>query len=247
MLELLAKLRWETGRQNKQVREQGFIPAVLYGHEVKNALLSVNEQDFKKIYKETGASTLIKLKISNGEQSIEGGNERVVLIQDTAKNPVNDRIIHIDFNQVKMDEETTVNIPLVFIGKSIAVEREGGVLVKSIQSIEVSALPQNLPKQIDVDISVIKTFNDSIHIKDLKISENIKIEAKPDDIIASVVPPRTSAELEGLEQAPVEKTEEVEVEKKGKEKEEEGQEEGQEKGGSASEEKAPASGGGGNE
>ena len=244
MLELLVKLRQETGKQNRRVRKQGFIPAVLYGREAKNALFSVNEQDFKKIYKEAGGSALVKLKISNGEQNIEGGNERVVLIQDTAKDPVSDRVIHIDFNQVKMDEETTVEVPLVFAGESMAVEREGGVLVKNIRSVEVKALPQDLPKQIEVDISIIKSFDDNLCVKDLKIPENVKIEAKPDDIIASVVPPRTSAELEGLEQAPVEKTEEVEVEKKGKEKEEADQQEEKEP---VSEEKTSASGGGGNE
>ena len=108
-----------------------------------------------------------------------------------------------------------------------------------------------MPKEIEVDISAIKSFSDNIRIKDLKIPENVKILANSEDIIASVVPPRTSEELEALEQAPTEKVEEIEVEKKGKEKQEEGQEEeqkeGQEKSGPASEEKAPASSGGGNE
>lgn len=247
MLELSVKIRKETGHKNKKIREQGFVPAVLYGREVENALFSVNSQDLKKAYKEAGASALIKLKIKDAKEE----NERVVLIQDTAKDPVNGEIIHVDFNQVKMDEEATVEVSLVFTNKSIAVEREGGILVKNIQAVEVKALPQDLPKEIEVDISAIKSFSDNIRIKDLKIPENVKILANSEDIIASVVPPRTSEELEALEQAPTEKVEEIEVEKKGKEKQEEGQEEeqkeGQEKSGPASEEKAPASSGGGNE
>lgn len=243
MLELLVKTREGTGRKNKKIREQGFIPAVLYGREVENLLLSVNGQDFKKIYEKVGASVLVNLKISNGGKE----DERVVLVQDTAKDVVNGKIIHIDFNQIKMDEETEVEVPLIFVGESIAVEREGGVLVKNIQSIEVKALPQNLPKQIEADISIIKSFDNSIRVKDLKIPENVKVTASLEDIVASVVPPRTSEELEELKQAPTEKIEEVEVEKKGKEAQEEIQEETQEKDGSAPKEKPSASGGGGNE
>jgi len=239
MLELLVKIRKETGYQNKQVRKQGFIPAVLYGHGVENALFSIDRQDFKKVYKEAGASALIKLKITGDEQDAKNGNERVVLIQDTAKDPVSGEVIHIDFNQVKMDEEAVVEVALVFVNKSVAVEREGGTLVKNIQAIEVKALPQNLPKEIEVDVSIIKSFDDNFYVKDLKISGDVKILANLDDIIASVVPPRTSEELEELDQTPTEKVEEVEVEKKGKEK----QETDEENVSSASEEKTPASGG----
>lgn len=234
MLELLARIRKEKSGQNKRIRKQGLVPAVLYGRGIKNALLCVDSQDLKKAYKEAGTSALIKLKIKDVKEE----NERVVLIQDVANNPVNGKIIHVDFNQVKMDEKVTVEVSLVFVNKSTAVKREGGVLIKNIQSIEIRALPQDLPKEIEVDISAIKSFEDNIRVKDLKISENVEILANQEDVIASVVPPRTSAELEELQQAPTEKIEEVEVEQKGKEKGEAVQ--GKE--GSVSEEKTSAKG-----
>ncbi len=216
MLELLVKLRKEIGAKNKQVREQGFIPAVLYGQKIKNLNLSVKYQDFERIYKEAGESTLIKLKIAKDKEK-----ERTVLIHDIAKDPVSGKFIHIDFNQVRMDQTTTVEVPLVFIGKSEAIERDGGVLIKSIQAVEAEALPQNLPNEIEVDISVLKTFDDNIYIKNLKVSDKVKLTADSEDLIASVIPPRTKEELEELEEAPEEKIDEVEVEEKGKEKEEE--------------------------
>jgi len=217
MLELLAKLRQTTGRANTKLRKQGFIPAVLYGQKVKNLVLTVKELDFKKIYQEAGESTLIKLRI-------EGEKERTVLIHDIARDPVNDRVIHIDFNQVKMDEKIVVEVPLVFIGQSGAVDKDEGVLIKSIQSVEVEALPTNLPHEIEVDISVLKTFDDNIYIKNLKLPEKVEIKANPDDVIASVIPPRTQEELEALEETPTEEVEDIEVEEKGKD-EEEGKEE----------------------
>ena len=214
MLELLSKLREETGAKNKQVREQGFIPAILYGYKINNLNLSVNYMDFEKTYKKAGESTLIKLKIKGDKKE-----ERTVLIYDVAKDPVTGKFIHIDFNQVRMDQKTTVEVSLVFIGKSEAVERDRGVLVKSIQAVEVEALPQDFPNEIEVDISVLKTFDDSICIKNLKVSDKVKLIADPEEVVASVMPSRTDEELEKLEEAPEEKVDEVEVEEKGKDKE----------------------------
>ena len=223
MLELLAKLR-QAGRKNGQFRKQGFIPAILYGRKIKNLALLVKEQDFEKIYEEAGESTLIKLKIGDDKDE-SSKKDRAVLIHEVAKDPVNDKAIHIDFQQVRMDEIITVEVSLVFVGQSAAVESEDGVLIKSIQAIEVEALPQDLPHEIEVDISSLKTFDDSIYVKDLKLSDKVKVTTNLDDVIASVIPPRTSAELEELEEAPAE-AEEAEVEEKGKtEESEEGVEE----------------------
>lgn len=217
MLELSAELRSETGRANKQVRKQGLIPAILYGQKVKNVALSVKEPDFEKLYQEAGESTLIKLKIG-GEQ--DKAKQRIVLIHEVAKDPVSGKPIHIDFYQVKMDKVISVEVPLVFVGQSAAVEKEEGVLIKNIQQLEVEALPQDLPHEITVDISSLKTFEDNIYVKDLQIPDKVKLTASPDEVVASVIPPRTKAELEELEEAPAEKVEEVEVEEKGKAKEE---------------------------
>jgi len=219
MLKLLVKLCQETGRRNKIIRKQKLIPAVLYGHKIKNLNLSVKEQDFKKVYKQAGESTLIKINIKTDKDEKE--KERIVLIYNTEKDPVSDEVIHIDFYQVKMDQEISIEVPLVFINKSDAVETDKGVLIKNLQVVEVEALPQDLPSEIEVDISVLKTFNDNIYIKDLKIPEKSKIKNNPEDSVASVIPPRTKAELENLEEAPVEKTEEVEKDDKKPEKEEE--------------------------
>lgn len=216
MLELSVKTREEAGVRNKQIRKEGYVPAVLYGPGVKNLNLTINANDLDKIYKEAGESTLIKLKIKASSKDDHAVQDRVVLIKDMARDPVTDRAIHVDFNQVKMDKEITVEVPLVFIGQSKAVEQDNGVLLKNIQTIEVEALPQELPHEIEVDISVLQTFEDRIYIKDLKVSDKVKLAANSDDMVASVIPPRSEEELEELEETPTESVDEVEVEEKGK-------------------------------
>jgi len=212
MLELLVKTRSELGRNVKKVREQNFIPAVLYGHKIKNLNLYIDYDTFEKIYKEAGESTLIKLKIKDAETN----KERVVLIHDLTKDVVTDKFLHIDFKQIKMDELIKVEVPLVFIGESEAVKSEGGILVKNIHEVEIEALPQDLIHEIEIDISSLKTFDDNILIKDVKIPDNVKLTADPEDSIVSVTMPRTQEELEELEETPTESVEEVDVEEKGK-------------------------------
>jgi large subunit ribosomal protein L25 len=206
MLELKVKTRQAKGRQNEKLRKQGTIPAVLYGHKIKNLLLEVRAADFDKIYKQAGESTLLKLKIEGEDK------EKVVLIYDTEVDPVNEKTIHIDFYQVKMDEALKTEVPLVFIGESPLIKNEGGVLVKNIQHLEIEALPQDLIHNIEVDTSILRTFDDNIRVKDLKIPEKVKISANPEEMVAVVIPPRTQQEIEGLEEKPaVEGIEEIKV------------------------------------
>lgn len=220
MLELSVKIRPEAGR-NKALRKQGLVPAVLYGHKVKNLNLMVDEVELSRIYKKAGENTLVKLKIAGEDKKME---ERMVLIQDAVKDPVHGSFVHLDFHQVRMNEAITAEIPLVFVGQSEVVEREGGLLVKALQHIEVEALPQDLPHEIEVDISPLNTFDDKIVIKDLKIPAGVKVKTEEEDVVASVVPPRTQEELEAIEEKPEENLEEVKVEKE-EEKEEEKQQE----------------------
>lgn len=204
MLELSAKIRAQKGRGLNQLRKQGLIPAVSYGQKTKNLSLMVDAQDFEKIYQQTGQSTLIKLKAED--------KEKIVLIHDIQKDPVTDKVIHIDFYQVRMDRLLKTEVPLVFVGESPAVQAEGGVLIKNIQKVEIEALPKDLPREIEVDISSLKTFDDNIYIKNLSLPEGVKIITEAEEVVASVIPPRAEAELEELEKAPEEKVEEVKVE-----------------------------------
>jgi large subunit ribosomal protein L25 len=207
MLELNAKIRETLGKKVKSLRKEGIIPAVFYGPKTKSIPLEIDYSEFEKIYKEAGESTVVKLKVKDKEKKEEVKN---VLIYDVAKNPVSDKFIHIDFYQVRMDKLITTEVSLVFKGESPVVEVEEGVLVKNITEVEVEALPVNLPREIEVDISILETFDDLIYIKDLKVSEGVKILAEPEEVVASVIPPRSEEELAALEEEVEEKVEEVE-------------------------------------
>ncbi|OGZ34084.1 MAG: hypothetical protein A2Y98_03360 [Candidatus Portnoybacteria bacterium RBG_19FT_COMBO_36_7] len=203
MFEIKATPRQELGRKTNKQRKAGQIPAVIYGHGVKSEPLYVNAKDFIKVYSEAGESSLITLEV--------GGKNRNVLIHDVARDPLGEEFLHVDFYQVKMDEKIKAEVPLNFIGESLAVKAEAGVLVKNIKEVEIEALPKDLPHHIDVDISALENFEDHIFVKDINVPGGVKIIADENEIVASVIPPRSEEELAALEEKVEEKVEEVKV------------------------------------
>jgi len=188
MIKLKAKIRQETGRKTDVLRDSGRIPAVVYGHKIKNILVDIDEKEFSNVLRSAGESSLVEL-------NIEGDKEkRPVLVHEIQKDPVTDKIIHIDFFQASLTEEVEVEVPLVIEGVSLAVKDLGGTLVKNISELKVKALPQNLPHEIKVLIDSLNTFEDHILVKDLPLPPNVKVAEKPDEIVASVVPPENVEE-----------------------------------------------------
>lgn len=180
------------GRKTNKGRRDGLVPAVVYGRGIESKNVWVKLLDFKRLIKKSGESTVIDLVIDKKDN-------RNVLIYDTQKDPVRDNFIHIDFFQVKMDEEIETEVELEYAGESQAVKAMGGVLVKSLDMVEVRCLPADLPAGIEVDISVLKTFEDRICVGDLKISKKVKVEIDPETVVALVVPPRSEDEMSALE------------------------------------------------
>jgi len=189
------------------MKAQGKIPAVVYGPNVKNASLEVDEKEFKKVFRQAGESSLIELVLEK--------EKRPVLVNSIQKDPVSGNIIHIDFFQASLKEEVEVAVPLVFLGSAPAEKDLGGTLNKNILEIEVRALPQNLPHEIAVNIDALKTFEDHILVKDLVLPKDVKAIKNPDEIVASVLPPqKVEEELAAEIKENVEDIEKVEKPKK---------------------------------
>lgn len=210
-MELTVQKREILGKKVKSLRNQNFIPAELYGHDLKNIHLSIPAKDFSRLFRETGESTVINLVL---------GKEKLpVLIHDVQKNLLTEDISHIDFYQVRMDEKITAAVPLEFIGEAPAIKEKGGVLIKAVHELEVEALPGDLPRNIPVDLSLLSDIGADIYIRDLKIGGKVKILAHPETVIATV-----AEEKEEVEEKPV-SVEEVKVKseekKEGKEEKEE--------------------------
>jgi len=212
MEEILAQKREFVGKKLKSLRKKGFVPAILYGPEISPSIpLQVKKEELEEIVKKIGSSSMINLNFE--------GKKYSVLIHEIQRDPITEEIVHVDFFQPSLKEEIEAKVPLVFEGVAPAVKELGGTLVKNVSEIEIKCLAKNLPKEIKVDISKLKTFEDTILVKDLKVPPKVKILRNPNDILAFVSPPEKVEEELGK---PIEeRVEEVEkIEKKEKEEEE---------------------------
>ena len=207
MLTLKAETR-NTESDLTDIRKAGKIPAVFYGKKEASTPISIPQIDFLKVWKEAGESSVITLETPDGSKD--------TLIQDVDIDPISGAPRHADFYVFDKDHKLEIELPIEFVGVAPAVKDLGGILVKVVHELSISALPKDLPHNISIDISSLKTFEDQILAKDIPLPKGVEITINPEDVIALVSAPREEKEEE---LAPVDLSE-IEVEKKGKEESE---------------------------
>jgi large subunit ribosomal protein L25 len=190
------------------LRKGGEIPAVFYGMGKETTSISVPLVEFKKVWREAGESSAIKIEML--DKNID------VLIHEVQVDPITDEPIHIDFLVIDMKKKIRVNVPLLFEGISNAVKSGIGNLVKVLHEVEIEALPSDLPHNLLVDISKLETLDDQVFVSDIKLPAGVVVINEQTEVVVSVVEQVEEKE----EVAPVDLSA-IEVEKKGK-KEEEG-------------------------
>lgn len=202
---LEAKVRNIFGRKVKALRKQGMIPANVFGPNTKSQAITLDSTSFTKLFQDAGETTLIDLKIDS-EKTV-----RPILISNIHQDPVTGDILHADLHQVDLKSKTTAEVPVVTTGKSPATEK-GGILVMLRNSIEVEALPADLPENIEVDISSLLEIGDSILAKDLNVNRTkLTLEIDEEEPIVTVQEPEEEPE-EPEETEEAEASEETEKE-----------------------------------
>lgn len=179
---LAAASRSVTGKAVAQLRRQGQLPAVVYGHGTASETVTLDAHEFDLLRRHAGASTLVEL-------AVDGGTPRPVLVHGIQVHPISRRPIHVDLFAVRMTEELTVEVPLVGTGTAPAVEL-GGTLVHPVSSVKVRALPADLPESLTYDLSRLDSYDATITAADLVAPDGVTIQADPADVIARVLAPR---------------------------------------------------------
>ncbi|MBN2333587.1 MAG: 50S ribosomal protein L25 [Deltaproteobacteria bacterium] len=162
----------------KQIRRDGFIPAVLYGSDHENTTLAVAERELARLFKEHGYSTLVSLGGAGSE-----GDEKLAIIKDVQYHPVSGRVIHLDFYGIRIGVPIDVEVPLVFEGKAIGISK-GGVLQPARRTLVIKCLPREIPEHITIDVANLDV-GDAIHVHDLDI-EGIEFVAPVNFTIVTV-------------------------------------------------------------
>ena len=221
-IEFTAEIREGKGKKiTRKLRQNDYIPAILYGYGIEPLLLKLKRKGTERIIRHLESHNVM------GDLLIEknGKKEKVkVVLKEVQVDPVKERILHLDFYQVRMDKPITLTIPLHFTGEAPGIEK-GGILDEEMREITIECLPKDVPDFIKVDISSLD-IGETLLVKDIKTDEKIKILEDEDKVVVSILAPRAVEVEEEEEKEGEEVQEEPEViteekaEERRKEKEE---------------------------
>ncbi len=202
--------REETGKiATRRLRRNGLTPGVIYGKNIKKAIpLSFKVDELKKMLKNSGKGLNLVIKFRSEDPEL---NDKLAMVKDYAIDPLSREVQHVDFWEVSLATRTRVKVHVELTGKPVGVTM-GGILDHITREIEVECLPADIPDKITVDVTGLR-IGHSIHVKDIKLKEGIKILTDPETTIAAI----SAVKEEVAPAAPAGETLEPEVIKKGKE------------------------------
>jgi large subunit ribosomal protein L25 len=178
---LKATTRDTSGKKTRFLRREGITPTHLFGHNLKSLALQCNTNELKQVIGQVGTTTLFNLGIDGEKRT------RKVLIREIQTDPLGRQILHVDFYQIKMTEKLKVEVPLVLSGEAPAMKIKGRSLQQSLNVLNIECLPDKLPHEIEVDLSLLTELGQSIHVKDLKLSADITVSNDPEQLIVKVI------------------------------------------------------------
>ena len=185
---LRAEPREIHGKKVKRLRREGLVPGVVYGPVVSETVsVSVNRREFERFFSRNGHSTIVSLEWDGGKQP--------VLVREVQIDPVTRAPLHVDFFAPNMRVVLRQFVPIMLQHAG----DHAGVLQNVLTEVEVEALPDNLPHQLDVDISHLVSVGDTIHVSDVTLPADVTLITDGEELIASLVPEAVEEEPEAVE------------------------------------------------
>ena len=198
---LKASRRTAMGRNAvKKVKAAQAVPAILYGSGVEPTPLQLERRAIDNVLAHAvGENILVNLEIEDGGKS--GG--RLALINEVQHHPVNQSVLHVDFQAVSMNETLVAEVVIEPTGEAAGVKTGGGLLEQSLRSVEVECLPKDLPEKISVDVSSLG-LGSALHVSDLPALPGVKYLADAEVTVFLVSEPKVTEEAAPAEGAPTE-------------------------------------------
>lgn len=193
---LTAILRTSEGKGGaRRLRTSGKIPAVIYGKGFEPAALAIDPLELKRaISTPHKFNTVITIKLEKGD--------RLVLLKDYQQHPLTRQLLHADFQEVRLDQQVTVEVPIALVGKAIGTA-DGGILGQVKRTISIKCLPGQIPAALEVDVTALK-IGQSLHEVDIILPEGAKLAGSKNETLATIsVPEAEAAPVVAAAAAPV--------------------------------------------
>lgn len=178
-----ATVRKTTGSaESRRLRREGLIPAIVYGDKKDPISVSINTKHITTILRsESGHNTIFKLQTP-------GHDIDTVMIKEWEIHPVTGKLTHADLCRISLTEKQRVNVSIQLVGEAVGVKVGGGVLENHLRSLDIECLPSDIPEHFTIDVSLLN-LGDHIMVKDVKVSENVRIINNADQVIVAISSP----------------------------------------------------------
>src|SRR4030042_380679 len=187
------------GKKVAALRRQGVTPANVYGRKLGSKAVQLETVVLTQLLRSAGRNVILDLQIEDEK------SPRPVMLRGVQRDPVTSKILHVDFYQVSLTEKMRSEVRLVLVGDAPAVGELGGVLLQSVDSIMVEALPGGIPGDGEGDVSSLARFDDAVHVRDLAIDlSKVHVITEAELVVAKVAAPRLTAAEEEEEAAAAE-------------------------------------------
>jgi len=208
-----AEPRVVTGKKVKLLRNEGKLPAVMYGAHFEAKPIVLDRHEASSILNRLSSSSIVTIDLE--------GEEHAALVREKQRDYLKDEYLHVDFQVVSLTEKIRTDVAINFVGTAPAVKELNALIVAGITNIEVECLPQDLPEKIDVDVSNLREIGDAIYLKELSPLPNVTYLTNPEELIAVISAVKEEVTEEVVAEEVAEGVVEPEVIEKGKKEEEE--------------------------
>ena len=186
------------GKEVAKLRRQGTLPGVVYGAGQESMPIAIDAREFEILRRQAGRNAVVDLQL-------DGDKPKPVLLHVIQEHPVTRKPIHIDFLAVNMEEERTIDVAILIIGESEAVDKQGGVLLHLRGEVQIRAKPDDIPSGVELDITPLIDFEQTLHASDLLMPPGVTLVTDQTEAVARVQAPRLEEveevveEVEGVE------------------------------------------------
>jgi len=173
----------------RQNRRDGLIPGVIYGPEIDPVSVTINERAFRVAMKDAHGTSLLNILLD--------GKDTKAVLREMQRDPVTNRVIHVDFHAIAMNKPIHIRIPIQCVGLAKGVKMEGGIMQQTMRELDISCLPTNIPDAVQVDVTELG-IGEAIHVSDLNLPNvNVLVEGKRTVVVISAPTIIKSAVAEG--------------------------------------------------
>ena len=173
---LNAEKRKIIGKHVKSLRQEGKVPAIIYGSDLESLPITLDMRDTTNTLNKVSGSSILTINVD--------GEEHATLVREIQQDYIKGTLLHVDFLAISMKEKLRTDVSISLVGEAPVLEEFSAMIMSGIDQIEVECLPQDLPEVIEVDVSHLEELGQVIYVKDIPAIPDVEFLTDPEELVA---------------------------------------------------------------